>query len=225
MRIRLPHVALVGVLALTVTGAATAAIPSLNGEIKSCYSTSSGAMRVIDGDAGATCKATEQALNFNQKGPQGPAGPKGATGAQGPAGPSYARANYKGGSYHDVPTSYTTLAELQLPKGHHTVQAKLTAIAFETMGISTWARVTCRVIQQSANNAQTLIDYSQAEVGDDDNEYAALAMIGVAYVPEGTDKLLLQCGDDGGPGGEELRLAHIKLLAQEVGGASIKTTS
>lgn len=230
MQIRLPHVALVGVLALTVTGVATAAIPSLNGEVKSCYTTSTGALRVIDGEAGAKCKTTEKALNFNQKGPAGPkgatgaTGAKGATGPQGPAGPSFARANYKGGTWHQVGTSYATLAEVDLPKGMHTIQGKLTTGQGEVPLIEAWARVTCRIIQRSAGGAETLIDYTQAEVGDNANEFAALSMIGVAYVPEGTDKAFLQCKDDGGPGGEYNNLAHIKLIAQQVGGYSLKTS-
>src|SRR4051794_11799470 len=64
-------------------GVATGAIPSSDGVISSCAATTGGALRVIDTAQGQTCKTTEKALNFNQKGPAGPAGPAGARGATG----------------------------------------------------------------------------------------------------------------------------------------------
>src|SRR3954462_15907895 len=61
-------------------GVATGAIPSADGVISSCAATTGGALRVIDTAQGQTCKTTDKALKFNQKGPAGPAGAKGATG-------------------------------------------------------------------------------------------------------------------------------------------------
>jgi hypothetical protein len=81
--------------AFASAGVAYAAIPDAGGVIHSCYNTGSnpsGALRVIDTGAGATCSKNEKALNFNQTGPQGPQGdpgpqgPKGDTGPQGPQG-------------------------------------------------------------------------------------------------------------------------------------------
>lgn len=74
---------------------ATAAVVS-NNTINGCYTTKSGALRVIDTSAG-TCAKGETAISWNRTGPQGlpgvkgdtgPAGPAGAPGAQGPAGPA-----------------------------------------------------------------------------------------------------------------------------------------
>jgi hypothetical protein len=89
--------------AIVVTGGALAfgAIPSSGTKVYTgCYNTSTGALRVIDKQAGATCTASENEIQWNQTGPTGakgatgPAGPKGATGpagakgATGPAGPA-----------------------------------------------------------------------------------------------------------------------------------------
>jgi len=79
---RLAVVGLAG-LGLAV-GVAYGAIPDATGVIHGCYSTSKGALRVID--SGARCANGEAALNWNQTGPSGPAGPQGAPGPAGPAG-------------------------------------------------------------------------------------------------------------------------------------------
>jgi len=78
---------------LLVAGGVTVAfgaVPSSDGTINSCYTkragllTPAGNLRVID--EGESCRSTEIALSFNQRGPQGIPGPQGETGAQGPAG-------------------------------------------------------------------------------------------------------------------------------------------
>jgi hypothetical protein len=100
-------IAALGVLA--AVGVGYAAIPGSDGVIHSCYnatSNPSGALRVIDAEAGAKCAKNEKPLAFNQtgpkgdkgdpgpqgpqgvQGPQGEQGPKGDTGATGPAGPA-----------------------------------------------------------------------------------------------------------------------------------------
>ena len=81
---------------------AFAAIPnSTSNVIDACYtknqgpgaSSSQGALRVIDTQAGQNCRSNETALQWNQQGaagvpgPQGQPGPQGATGPTGPAGP------------------------------------------------------------------------------------------------------------------------------------------
>jgi hypothetical protein len=71
-------------------GVAYASIPAPDGTITSCYTKSTGAMRVIDPTT-ASCKTGETKLTWTQQGtagPQGPAGPQGATGATGPQGPA-----------------------------------------------------------------------------------------------------------------------------------------
>lgn len=79
-------------LVFAATGFAVAAIPGAGGVIHACYQTggtsgSPGAVRIID-DANSSCQAGEQAIAWNQTGPQGPAGPQGAAGPQGPQGPA-----------------------------------------------------------------------------------------------------------------------------------------
>jgi len=79
-----------------IATAVQAAIPSANGVIHGCYqtaapNTSKGVLRVINAEAGESCRFNEKALNWNQRGatgPTGPPGPTGATGATGPSGPS-----------------------------------------------------------------------------------------------------------------------------------------
>lgn len=68
MRLRLPHVALVGVLAIGLTGGAVAAIPSATGKISGCYATADGKLRIVDAEspAGRTCLPGEQSLAFTQ---------------------------------------------------------------------------------------------------------------------------------------------------------------
>ena len=55
-----------------------------SGRIHACYSTKSGAVRVVSPTS--ACASGESALLWNQTGPQGPAGAQGATGPQGPQG-------------------------------------------------------------------------------------------------------------------------------------------
>jgi hypothetical protein len=67
--------ALIAIVALfLVGGVAWAAIPGSNGVITGCRHNSTGALRVIDAEAGATCAGNETQLTWNQQGPQGPAG-------------------------------------------------------------------------------------------------------------------------------------------------------
>src|SRR5688500_5059532 len=56
---------------------AYASIPGPGGVINSCYHKNDGALRIID--SADQCKSNEDALNFNQTGPQGPAGPSGTS--------------------------------------------------------------------------------------------------------------------------------------------------
>ena len=69
---------------LVAGGIAYGAIPSDGGGINACYDKASGALRVVDG---ATCKAKEGSLSWNQLGPTGNTGPMGPQGEAGPAGP------------------------------------------------------------------------------------------------------------------------------------------
>jgi hypothetical protein len=82
--------ALAAVLALSAgVGVATGAIPSTSdGTISACQAKIGGVryLRPIDKQASESCKASEKAVNWNQKGPKGDPGPQGLKGATGPAG-------------------------------------------------------------------------------------------------------------------------------------------
>jgi hypothetical protein len=62
------------------------AIPDAGKVYTGCYNSASGALRVIDKEAGATCASGERQIQWNQKGPTGPKGPAGAKGPTGPRG-------------------------------------------------------------------------------------------------------------------------------------------
>jgi hypothetical protein len=65
-------------------GIAAAAIPdSGTGVITACYQKQRGMLRVIDAEAGDSCRNSEQQLSWNQQGPQGPPGPAGPPGISG----------------------------------------------------------------------------------------------------------------------------------------------
>jgi hypothetical protein len=67
-------VALAALLVLGTGAVALAAIPSADGTITGCRDNRSGALRVIDAEAGQSCTAKETALTWNQTGPAGPPG-------------------------------------------------------------------------------------------------------------------------------------------------------
>jgi Collagen triple helix repeat (20 copies) len=81
------------VAVLAAAAVAYGQIPAPDGTIWSCYTKSTGTIRIID--SGASCKQGETSLQWNQRGPAGatgpqgnagPVGPAGATGSQGPKG-------------------------------------------------------------------------------------------------------------------------------------------
>jgi hypothetical protein len=67
-------------LVLASGAVALAAIPSADGTIHGCRDNRTGALRVIDAEAGQSCTAKETALTWNQTGPQGQAGANGVSG-------------------------------------------------------------------------------------------------------------------------------------------------
>jgi hypothetical protein len=68
-------------LVLAAGGVAYATIPDSSGVIHGCFSTKTGALRVIDTGANQSCTSREQPLSWNQQGPPGPPGPPGTGGA------------------------------------------------------------------------------------------------------------------------------------------------
>ncbi len=65
-------------------GAYAALAPAANDVIYTCYSRSTGALRVVHRTT--RCRRRERALAFNQRGPVGPEGPRGVVGPPGPTG-------------------------------------------------------------------------------------------------------------------------------------------
>ena len=71
----------------TTAVTAFAEIPNTStGEIESCYQTKDGSLRVVDTQAGGTCRKGETPLAWDQHGQPGPQGPAGPAGPQGPQG-------------------------------------------------------------------------------------------------------------------------------------------
>ncbi len=93
MRIKGKRMTAATLAAMLVVGAgvAYASIPDQSEIIHGCYKAADGKLRVIDTGAGDSCLSSENALDWNQKGPQGPTGPQGPQGVAGPAGPTGAQ--------------------------------------------------------------------------------------------------------------------------------------
>src|SRR5689334_12780667 len=72
------------VVLLTVAAAAYGQIPAPDGAIWTCYTKSTGSIRIVD--SGTSCKQGETSLQWNQRGPAGATGPQGNAGPVGPAG-------------------------------------------------------------------------------------------------------------------------------------------
>ena len=122
---RLPFaICLVAAVSLGLGGVAHAAIPSADGVIHACYTTTnpSGSMRVIDVEKGQICSKNEKALDFNQSGPRGPQGPAG------PTGPSDAYSAVSDRSVNAVslePGQETMVLTTSVPSGSYAVTATL----------------------------------------------------------------------------------------------------
>jgi hypothetical protein len=135
----------VGGAVFAIASAVQADIPDA-GVIHSCYSKTTLALHVIDGDLGQHCNAaTELALSWNQTGPTGATGAtgangatggtgatgaNGATGATGPAGAGTAKtvtADLGINNYVDLSTGGppgTALATISLPAGSFAIFAR-----------------------------------------------------------------------------------------------------
>ena len=64
-------------VAVAVGSIAWGAIPGGTGVITGCYNKTTGALRVVDAEAGASCTPAERPLEWNQTGPEGPPGAAG----------------------------------------------------------------------------------------------------------------------------------------------------
>lgn len=172
-------------LVAAVGGFAVASIPSGNGTIHACYQKENGQLRVIDKDAKQSCRPSEVALTFNQKGPAGPtgpAGPRGATGPAGPTGPSGSGGSgvttLKSSRPAEVSTSSETFVDFDgpsitfaVPAGGATVivAASVEGRVTEHNGDDTWeAAVNCgdgeRLIGNFTNDTYLRSDVGQSRL-------------------------------------------------------------
>ena len=70
-------------LVIAASGAAFASIPDADEVFHGCYSNRTGALRMIDTEAGDSCTSKESPIFWNQEGPRGPAGADGEDGQDG----------------------------------------------------------------------------------------------------------------------------------------------
>jgi hypothetical protein len=199
-------VALATVAVLATGSVAVAAVPAADGLITSCRTLSSGSLRVIDAEAGATCKSTEKKLTWNQTGPQGPAGaqgpkgdpgqqgapgPKGADGATGPQGePGPAGPAGTPGGLSDVYTSsgnasidgsnYTVITALNLPAGKYLVNGWGMSLNQQEQS----AMVSCNMYDNRGNHLGTSDATLPAPSIVDTNSYATVPFLATVNLPD-----------------------------------------
>jgi hypothetical protein len=110
---------IVGVIAVLAVGAGVgyAAIPDGGGVIHGCYD-NKGALRVIDTQAGDTCKHNESSLSWSQSGSPGPPGQNGTNGTNGTNGVSgYTNAFDEVSVVVDSSNQYEGFGEANCPSG------------------------------------------------------------------------------------------------------------
>jgi hypothetical protein len=193
-------------------GIAYAVIPSADGVIHACYVPSSGAIRVVNADAGR-CNASETALDWNQQGPKGdkgdtgpagPAGPTGATGATGPTGATGATgpAGPAGTShvwtrFHidkvDTPQNNVVLVDsLSLPAGNYFLTA--TGLAADDDNGNGDVSMACWLAAGTETFTFTSLRSEASSAGAAD---VSFALMGPATL-SGTSEVGLYCRDGGG---------------------------
>jgi hypothetical protein len=135
--------------ALTVAAGATYAAASGDGVVKACAGKVTGELRLQTGNA---CLPFENAVQWNQTGPQGPigpAGPQGPTGPQGPAGATHAdeRFFYRGGAdpanwlpvvvgtWPDVRPSMTHVLTMHLDPGNYAITVEVIGGNYSGVGV------------------------------------------------------------------------------------------
>jgi hypothetical protein len=151
-RIALSMTAVVGVVGLGAAAAGLAMIPDPSGTIHGCYTTATGALRVID-PSSASCRTSETRLDWNRTGIQGPKGDNGAPGTSVTStslsagdpncpngGSQFTAVNgttyacngnndvFFNRNFEDVPLAAfpgVTVASLSLPPGQYVMSAKL----------------------------------------------------------------------------------------------------
>jgi hypothetical protein len=105
---RLAIAVLVLVIAAAAAASASASIPSSDTSVFHACMDKFGRIRMIDREAGATCKTSESAIQWQQDGPMGPQGPQGPAGS----GIQMARDLVQRGVPTGAPLQSITLADL-----------------------------------------------------------------------------------------------------------------
>jgi hypothetical protein len=163
---------------LAVAAVAGAAIPdSDDGEIHGCYQKNQGQLRVIDAQAGQACRASEEALIWNQQGVQGEPGPRG---------PSDAFSRWNNGELAADNLAAPRLLELSVPDGNFATTA--TAIARNAGAAS--VVVTCQTMHPSGD-----FDIAQATLAPGERQTLAMNPVGFS---NGPGVVWLDCDDGGG---------------------------
>jgi len=184
---------------LVAGGIAYATIPDSSGVIHACYKVdpkgnldNNATLRLIDPSTTkpdtASCKNNEQALDWNQTGPQGQTGPTGATGATGPTGPSdvYSVDGYGQGQkgISGIPTNPTDLATTpSLPAGSYFVQSE---VEIENSS-SVHSEYFCDLVDSSNT-------YQEARVTADPNTNWVTIPVQAVVTLASSDAISLECG-------------------------------
>jgi hypothetical protein len=138
-------------IGVAVGGIAYAAIPDANGVINSCYSKSTGGLRVAE--RATDCRSGETALSWNQQGRVGPTGPQGPAGPANPTFVSEQEATFA--NEEDRTVSFDGPG---VPAGEYTLQ--ISVAPFTTFG-DTAADVSCAV--QPLSSGTSLADYAHLD--------------------------------------------------------------
>jgi hypothetical protein len=129
------------VISLLVAGA-TAALTAENPIIRGCVNRASGELKIIS--ERGECAGNRVLLEWNQTGSSGPAGPPGPPGASGPAGPGSAAFAVQSRSVVNLPPSYASILELDVPEGDYVVSAAVVVHNFsfpsETLAVNCFLR-------------------------------------------------------------------------------------
>lgn len=224
-------VAVTGVAVVAVAGIATGAIPSASdGVIHACHEkpgllADPGDLRVIDKEAGQSCRSNETALSWNQRGPegpQGPAGPQGPKGDPGPQGePGPATPPRLVHSPHAAVVEFSgeedTVHSLSVPAGNWEIRAALTVFNIDQTPFSSHF-ATCRLVRgQELATLQRVQGLNWVNGGPSSFLVAdaeSVALQGVARLPSATF-VHVRCSSDAP--GSRLAARDISIVASEVG--------
>jgi hypothetical protein len=187
----------VAALLVLAVGVARAAIPDSNdGEIHGCYQKNQGQLRVIDAEAGDTCRPAEVELTWNQEGPQGETGPRG---------PSNGFSRFHDAEVPATDYAEPRLLELPVPEGRYVTTG--TAIVRNAgPGVVT---VECATFHPSGD-----FDLARARLAPagQAGDIQTLAMNPVGLAPAGGGSIWLDCFD----GGADVVVSWMKISTVQV---------